>query len=341
MTSRVPFSSPRGLRGRRAGIGILAAASLVGVAALSGVVATTASAATGDDAYDRLITHQDHVHVAARSPSTTGPTAPDDPEHRTLRKPGCALVSPAADPVVATASGAPGHGRLQQRLHRHHREVGQRSGVRPGQLPQRNREALTIDLAGKHGERGRARHGGAEGRAHPGNHLREAATRPRPRAPSSSRAARLSWSDDGAGRRARSFICNVATSSAPNSNITDNCRWLFGGLGPFDVVELKALRGQFSLEGGADGVVPTRHPASRPDVPGQRVVLQAGRALQRRQHVDARSPAPAGSFPSGSVKRYENAGRLHLLRRRADRHGRQTRTPSTSSRRASPTPSTS
>jgi hypothetical protein len=54
--------------------------------------------------------------------------------------------------------------------------------------------------------------------------------------------------------------CSVSTSSGPNSNISDNCRWVLDG-GLFDTLQLKAVKGQFSLEGGADGAnIPSTAP---------------------------------------------------------------------------------
>lgn len=50
--------------------------------------------------------------------------------------------------------------------------------------------------------------------------------------------------------------CQVGTSSGPNSGSSDNCRWVIQGA-LFDKLELKAVRGLFSLEGGADGAAAT------------------------------------------------------------------------------------
>lgn len=51
--------------------------------------------------------------------------------------------------------------------------------------------------------------------------------------------------------------CAVGTSSGPNANVTDNCRWVISGT-IFDRITLTAIAGQFSLEGGADGIVANR-----------------------------------------------------------------------------------
>ena len=52
------------------------------------------------------------------------------------------------------------------------------------------------------------------------------------------------------------FACRPGqTSSAPNSGVTDNCRWFIDGA-LFNRIVLTADQGQFSLEGGGDGAVP-------------------------------------------------------------------------------------
>ena len=62
--------------------------------------------------------------------------------------------------------------------------------------------------------------------------------------------------------------CNMPADSGPDSGVSDNCRWAISApswTGPsdgisFDTLSLDALAGSFSLEGGADGAVPTATP---------------------------------------------------------------------------------
>ena len=60
------------------------------------------------------------------------------------------------------------------------------------------------------------------------------------------------------------FTCNLSPDSGADSNVSDNCRWpisapSWGAAGDdgvfFDSLNLEALAGSFSLEGGADGAV--------------------------------------------------------------------------------------
>jgi hypothetical protein len=49
------------------------------------------------------------------------------------------------------------------------------------------------------------------------------------------------------------FDCSARSDSGPDAGAADNCLWVVGSSAtPFDAIELRALTGEFSLEGGAD-----------------------------------------------------------------------------------------
>jgi hypothetical protein len=63
------------------------------------------------------------------------------------------------------------------------------------------------------------------------------------------------------------FLCVPgSTSSAPNSGTSDNCRWVIEDV-LFDRIELRAVQGEFSLEGGSDGAVPVNPISTNPQEP--------------------------------------------------------------------------
>jgi hypothetical protein len=243
MTSAVPAH-----RARRVGLTAVLAGSLV---AGSAIVATTvaAPASAEDNAFTSLVTLQ------------TGSTNewqwfPADPTGTVLSQPiaatstnNCTIKTPGGS--VATLGGAPkGPGLRSGSIGIAEKNSGESCGQvnAPG-------EVLSINLGSKIANQAvldlelqknavvLATLTGPSGTIYLELQTGSSITNARTPAPAGAPA----------GEDVTLATCQVEASSAPNSGSSDNCRWVIDAT--FTAISLKAIKGNASLEGGADGSV--------------------------------------------------------------------------------------
>ncbi len=261
MTSAVPSSNPRSPRFRRGGLtAVLAGALLAGSTALA-VTAAPASASYDDDddgpspTYTSLITLQTgEKNAFTLYPPTTAELRSIQPLASTSSK-NCTIKTPAGSVVALTGSSAPGL--RSGSIGVADQTSGQAcSQVNAGTPP----EALTIDLLTLHSDLAvldveLQKNAVILATAYNGDtvagyfELQSGTNIKQDGKPISPQVATVA-------------TCQVASSSGPNSNVSDNCRWVIEGA-VFNRIVLTAVAGQFSLEGGADGTV-TRRTAPEP-----------------------------------------------------------------------------
>lgn len=249
MASGVPASRSR-VRGRRTALtGLLAGALVAGGVVVATTVAGSASATTSTTAYQDVITLQTGSrNIVTQYGSTAGGVVDTD----ALSASGCRLSTNNGS--VMTFGGGPGRVGLRQG------SIGiidSGSGESCGQVNAPS-EKLVLTLPGK----------AATSAVLDIEVQKDAvvtATMTLGAGPAVVRTLRSGQATVGA--TGDFFSCRPgSTSSAPNSGVTDNCRWVIDDV-LFDRIEFTALQGQFSLEGGGDGAVPVNPIAGNPQEP--------------------------------------------------------------------------
>ena len=283
MTSRVPSSSPRSPRRRRAGaIGLTAAASLIAITALGGAVATSSSALVSDPQGFLLLTTNGSPQLNL---DQNGDGIGDDAaaaQALTLKAgTSCELAGslPSVTGKYVGLSGKDGSSDTAVGIQKG--SIGvleKKSGNSCAQVNSATEEitltagtefnvpfsSALLDVELKQGAQilataiGTNTAGATETRYY---ELRSGASIAKPARTGLDPTQVVIWE------------CNNPADSGPDAGALDNCRWPisspswqdedrdgnndsgFGDGFSFTTLTLKALKGQFSLEGGADGLV--------------------------------------------------------------------------------------
>lgn len=113
------------------------------------------------------------------------------------------------------------------------------------------------------------------------------------------------------------FNCSTSADSGPDSGVNDNCRWPVSSpswLGAnddryFDSLELRAVNGSFSLEGGADGAVPGPSPAPPAGYPTPSSFFELVTVSDGELGCQSATQTVSGSGakPQVTVRRLDNA----------------------------------
>ena len=296
MSLGVPSSSPRSHRGRRAGLTAVLAGALV---AGSAVVATSVAApASADNLYSNLITLQTGAKNEWKLYPTDTKVAPSTQGISATSSGNCTIKTPTG--TIADLGGSKKAGLRSGSIG----IADKTSGESCAQVSASPSETLTIDLKGKDIDLAVLDVELQKDAVI----LAAAFNGPTDTTPVyfelQSGSNITANGSTKSGKTATVAKCQVDTSSGPNSNVNDNCRWVIEDT-VFDRISLTAVAGQFSLEGGADGTVTRR---TGPEPSGTPANLSYVRIAETLDCNESTFTLPiSGIAPQVSVDRLGNA----------------------------------